>query len=136
MAPPRPLILVVDDDPAVLGGLTFALESHQFDVRACASARAARQAGPEAADCMIIDQQLPDMSGLELLRLLRDDGVTAPAVLITTAPSPILQRQAELEGVEIISKPLLTDALYRAVQRLCSATTDREAPRSQVRPAS
>jgi hypothetical protein len=51
--------------------------------------------------------------------------VLAPAVLITTAPSPATRARASADGVEIVEKPLLSDALNRAVARLINAAQAR-----------
>lgn len=114
----KPLILVVDDDLPVLSSLTFVLESHGFAVCGCANACEAMAAQAGEAVCMIVDQLLPDLSGLDLLQALRARGVTAPAILITTAPSAVLRRSADLTGAAIVSKPLLGDELFQQIRRL------------------
>jgi len=114
-----PSLAVVDDDPAVLQALTFAFETAGWHVAAFASAEAALSA-PNAADwrCLILDQKLPGLSGLDLLERLRARAVVAPALLITTHPSAETRRRALAAGVEIVEKPLLDDALARKVGRV------------------
>lgn len=61
--------------------------------------------------CLILDQKLPRMNGLDLLARLRAAGVTAPSILITTHPSLETRARADAAGVEIIEKPLLDNQL-------------------------
>lgn len=118
----RPTLLIVDDDPAVLRSLAFVADTRGFNVECCTTARhalsVATARGERLFACMIIDQKLPDRPGIELLTILRDQGVRAPAILITTAPSPILKRRAARVGAPIVEKPLLDDALFTEIGRL------------------
>jgi two-component system response regulator FixJ len=112
----------VDDDPAVLSALRFSFETQGFDVDAFYSAEQALCAPNAGAwRCMVLDLNLPGMTGLDLLDRLRADGVTAPAILITTNPSKATKARAGRAGAEIIEKPLLDDALASRVATLVSA---------------
>lgn len=107
-----PLIVLVEDDPSLLGALTFALEADGFQVRAYDRGRAA--VGDElaaAADCLVVDLKLPDVDGLVLVSLLRAKGVTAPAIVITTNPDERRRREAAGAGVTIVEKPLMDGEL-------------------------
>lgn len=116
--PGQAVLALVDDDAALRQALSFAFETHGFAVSAFADAEAALAADNSAAwRCMVLDYQLPGLSGLELLDRLRAAGVRAPAVLITTQPSFSTRARALLAGVEIVEKPLLDDALMSKVSR-------------------
>lgn len=116
-APKRPSILLVEDDPAVVNALTFSLELEGFEVRAYADGEALLASKPlPATGCLVLDYNLPGMDGLNLLERLRAADVNLPAILITTNPRRTLRAQAALAGVEIIEKPLLTDALRDSVR--------------------
>ena len=120
----RPVLLIVDDDPDVREALTFMADAHGFRVEHCGTARAAIElagANPVRFACLLIDQMLPDHQGVDLLAMLRNRGVVAPAILITTAPSAALRRQAAEAGAPIVEKPLLDDALLMHVRRLIAA---------------
>ena len=108
--------MVVDDDPAVLGALTFALEAEGFGVAPYRSGSEvlAEPRLPQSG-CMVIDFKLPDMDGLSLLTSLRGRGVELPAILITSHPSPRLRKNAAAAHTPIIEKPLLGDALLDAI---------------------
>ncbi len=110
------VLALVDDDSALRDALRFAFETHGFAVSAFADAETALAAVNSATwRCMVLDYQLPGLSGLELLDRLRAAGVRAPAVLITTQPSLSTRARALLAGVEIVEKPLLDDALMTKV---------------------
>ena len=118
----RPLVVVVDDDPAVRGSLTFSLELDGFDVEAFDSGEALllRQL-PSRPTCIVLDQKLPGISGLEALRQLRARHVESPAILITSHPQRSVVEAAAQAGVPIVEKPLLGDALLRDIHRALAA---------------
>jgi FixJ family two-component response regulator len=121
-APPahvRPLLLLIEDDPAVLGALTFAFDTEGYRVAAFRDATTVL-AAPHVDEpaCIVVDHRLPGLSGLQVLSQLRARGVTAPALLITTHPNAALRREAAAAHVEIVEKPLLGDVLAAKVRAL------------------
>ena len=114
----RPLVVVVDDDPAVRGSLTFSLELDGFDVETFESGEALllRQL-PVRPTCLVLDQQLPGITGLEALRQLRARHNQSPAILITSHPKRVVVEAAAQAGVPIVEKPLLGDALLQDIHR-------------------
>ncbi|MEW5685388.1 MAG: response regulator [Pseudomonadota bacterium] len=114
----RPAVLVVDDDAAVRSALAFSLELQGLDVTTCESGEALLLSDLPAADaCLVIDERLPGISGMETVRRLRDRNVALPAILITTNPGPGLREAAREAGVPIVEKPLIGDALVAAICR-------------------
>ena len=114
--PERPSILLVEDDPAVVNALTFSLELEGFDVCAYVDGEALLASLPLLMrGCLVLDYNLPGIDGLDLLERLRAAEVTLPAILITTNPRKALRARAALAGVQIVEKPLLTDALRDSV---------------------
>jgi FixJ family two-component response regulator len=114
-------VVVVDDDPAVLGALKFALELEGFSVSGYRSAsELLATAGLPEAGCLVIDFKLPDVDGLNLLAALRNRAVQLPAVLITTNPTASLRRRAAAIDVPIVEKPLLGNALVDAIRTALS----------------
>lgn len=114
------LIVLVDDDEAVRGALTMLLQSHGWQVMAFASAPALLAAGtvPQLSRCLILDYQMPEMTGLDLLARLRDAGCNAPAIVITGRVNgrPQIKSCAEALGLAaLLDKPLDPDDLIRAV---------------------
>ena len=112
-------VAIVDDDAAVLNALSFALETEGYVVQSYRTAGAmfaALQSG--TADCLVIDQHLPDESGIDLLTRLRARGDRAPAVIITTNPGRTLRSQAEELCAPLVEKPLLGDQLFACIRAL------------------
>ena len=112
------MVCVVDDDPDLLAALRFALGIDGYAVRDYPSAEALLAEIGSAADaaCLILDQILSRLAGLDLLVELRRHGIATPAILITTHPKAPLRARAAQLGVRIVEKPLLGDALAHAVR--------------------
>jgi two-component system, LuxR family, response regulator FixJ len=113
----KPVVIVIDDDAAVRGSLKFALETEGIAVRTYSNGAELLEE-PDLATfaCFVIDQKLPGMTGLELLAALRKRQITAPAILITSHPTILLQERAARAGIPIIEKPLLGNALFERVR--------------------
>jgi two-component system, LuxR family, response regulator FixJ len=132
----RPLLVLVEDDRAVLGALTFAFETEGYQVAAFGDAATALAASEtRRASCLVLDQRLPGMSGLEVVAHLRAEGVTAPALLITTNPTPQLHRDAATAKIEIVEKPLLGDVLAAKVRALARMPGGGQEFASELAPA-
>jgi two-component system, LuxR family, response regulator FixJ len=120
------VVLVVDDDAAVLASLKFALEVEGFAVVAATNARDFLEtAADERFGCIVIDYDLPEETGLDLLRRIRVDGVTCPAILITTSPSAHVRNRAAAADVPIVEKPLFGTTLSDAIRAAMAANSDR-----------
>ena len=115
-SPPQRRLLLVDDDPDVLNALTFAFETEGYEVVALDSGEALIDHPSPEANCIVIDQRLPGIAGLDAIAILRARGVFTPAILITSNPSPIVRARAYTASIAIIEKPLLSDALSKAVE--------------------
>ena len=103
---PPGIVAIVDDDLAVLDSLKFLLEVVGYQVSTYPSAAAFLGNGATAPACLIIDQHMPGMTGLELAQKLRDNGTSLPILLITGSPSPaIVARAAQLGIVNVLEKP-------------------------------
>ncbi len=115
-----PRIAVIDGDPAVRSALAFCLELDGYAVEGYASAEAAVSKLATAA-CLVLDDRLPGMRGLQLVRTLREKGLTLPAILVATNPTRRLRAEARAAGISIVEKPLLTEALEDSVRRALEA---------------
>ena len=107
------VIAVVDDDDAVRDSLRFLLEIAGYDVATYGSAaQFLRDAPMDKLVCLVLDQHMPDQTGLQLVARLRNDGVDLPVALITGSPSADLIRQArQLDVAKVLEKPLDDDVL-------------------------
>jgi two-component system, LuxR family, response regulator FixJ len=113
------MVGVVDDDEAVRDSLQFLLETAGFCVATYSSAaHFLRDATPGDLTCLVLDQHMPELTGLQLVTRLRHQGVTVPIALITGSPSPDLVRLARQLGVAaILEKPLDDDVLLDFIER-------------------
>ena len=118
----RPIIAVVDDDPAVCGSLKFALELEGFAVRTYHSGAELLHAGDfKDCNCFVIDQRMPGMTGMELVEVLRERLVLTPAILIISHANAALSARAQKAAVPIVEKPLLGNALMERIREACWA---------------
>lgn len=121
---PCPLLLLVDDDPAVLASLQFSLELEGFAVDAFASGEAVVARNKLARHaCLVLDYRLPGIDGLSLLNLLRERGETCPAVIITSNPTRAMRQRTTDASAVLIEKPLLSDSLTTAIRLLIDGPT-------------
>jgi|SRR5260370_26899205 FixJ family two-component response regulator len=91
-SPAAPVVIVIDDDPAVRNSLKFSLEIEGYTVRAYPDAyELLNETDLPANSCLLIDYYMPAMNGLELLARLRDRGVfqrwSSPAIRIANCVS-------------------------------------------------
>lgn len=114
----RPTLLIVDDDQEVLRSLAFMAGTRGYEVLSCATAAEALAGLDGSVACLVIDQILPDVPGIRLLKQIRDAGNQAPALLMTSSPSALLRRQAAAAGAPIVEKPLLDDSLFEQIEKL------------------
>jgi two-component system, LuxR family, response regulator FixJ len=99
-------VAIVDDDAAIRDSLRFLLEVIGHPVETFASAAEFLKANTRNIACLILDQHMPDMTGLELAERLRADGSDIPILLITGASTPtIVARAAELGINRVLAKP-------------------------------
>src|SRR5262249_21371086 len=117
------IVIVIDDDLAVRSSLKFSLEIEGFTVRSYATGPELLRAREDfsACSCLVVDQKMPEMSGLALIAQLRAQKVSAPALLITSHPSVALRDQAKKAGVSIVEKPLLNNTLVDEIRKVLDA---------------
>jgi FixJ family two-component response regulator len=121
-----PLILIVDDDAAVLNSLGFLLEAEGFKVRTLSDVGMLLGKPMPDPDCLVLDYSMPVMNGLDVLRWLREKKVKAPAILITDHPASKLSRRALAAGFsKVVEKPLLGTRLADDIREVLLAGRDR-----------
>src|SRR6516162_9281747 len=100
---PCTVVIVVDDDSAVRNSLKFSLEVEGFAVLAyrCA-ADLLDSSDPPDCGCFVVDQNLPGITGLDLIAQLRERRIQAPAILITSHPSVAVINRAKQAHVRIM----------------------------------
>ncbi len=116
----RHIIGIVDDDDAVRQSLRFLLEVAGHDVRDYASP-SAFLSGCDLTEVLglILDQHMPNTTGLDLVGRLRSAGETFPIMLMTGFPSDGLAVRAAALGVSgVLEKPLREASLMEFIASL------------------
>jgi len=112
------LVSVVDDDRFFRESMSRLMRSMGYTVDIFSSA-ADFLTSPRLAetDCLIVDVQMPVMTGLELYRRLVDGGHAIPTILLTAFPSDVDQARALNDGaVCYLRKPVDEEHLTRCVR--------------------
>jgi len=118
-----PIIAIVDDDDSVRDALRQLLRAAEYDALTFASAEELLASPRRAeADCLIVDVNLPGMSGVALVRALADAGDRTPAVLITARDDPATIELLRRAGpVPRLRKPFGDAELFDVITQLLGA---------------
>lgn len=118
-------LLLVDDDADLLISLQAALEDRGFDVDVHEDPRLAlEQCAERSYDLVLLDWDMPRMSGAQVAAMLRTSGWTTPILFITGWPEQVLHLIAHLRGVHLLPKPVDVAAVVAAIHRILDQ--DRE----------
>jgi len=108
-------VLLVEDDGSLCRVVTRNLSSRGVDVRTATTVSDALRAIAESRpDLIVLDINLPDRSGWELLRVLHSRGIDIPTIVISAARCAP-ERLAEFQPLAYLPKPFPLDALLRLV---------------------
>ena len=110
---------VIDDDQAMRESLDFLLGVQGFSVALYSSAAEflAALPGLPAEDCILSDISMPGMSGIELVRRLKERGARLPIILMTGHADVPMAVEAMKAGIsDFIEKPFAQDVLLDAVK--------------------
>jgi FixJ family two-component response regulator len=120
-----PLISIVDDDDTVRAATESLVRSLGFEARTFASAESFLQSSAlSKTRCLILDVQMPNMSGVELQNHLSQLGFDVPIIFITAYPDESIKERVLAAGaVAFLQKPFevhgkfFTDCLFAALNR-------------------
>jgi FixJ family two-component response regulator len=112
------VIAIVDDDPSVRKGLSSLIRSAGLQVETFASAQEfLARPGAEAPSCLVLDLQMPGLSGLDLQKRMAEVGLEIPIVFHTGHGNIPASVQAMKAGaVEFLTKPFDEHDLLQAIQ--------------------
>ncbi|HYG88204.1 MAG TPA: response regulator [Azospirillum sp.] len=117
------LIVVVDDDPAIVEGLAMVLEAWDFEVLAALTLEELGGSLPGVSvqpGLVISDHFLPgNRTGAEVVELVRRHcGRPVPAIILTGDTTPERQSESAAAGYRLLHKPVQVPALRAAVEEL------------------
>ena len=111
-------ICVVDDDESVADSLQLLLESFGFSVQSYRSGTEfLADERRRLAGCLLIDQHMPGLSGLDVVDNLQKEGVQIPTILISGRLDASTKQRATLLGVrELLDKPVAAGRLIQLLR--------------------
>ncbi len=117
-------ILIVDDEPDIAEVIGDRLEANGFDVRIAGSARACCAAVSEAMpDLVLMDVQMPDVSGMEALVELKTSHPDLPVLMVSASTVQAAAKEAVDKGAEgYLLKPYEPEDLMRWVTDILGPT--------------
>jgi two-component system alkaline phosphatase synthesis response regulator PhoP len=114
----RRQLLLVEDDPTLRQALAFNLTREGYDVATAADGEAGLDAArSDRLDLILLDVMLPGMSGVEVLRVLRREGVTTP-VIVLSAKGDEIDRVVGLKvgADDYVAKPFSRPELLARIE--------------------
>lgn len=115
-----PHVLLVEDEEPLRRILARNLARRGYQVAEAGSAAEAIALlrADDSFDALLLDVNLPDQTGWDVLRALNDAHAEAPPVVVLTAVRPVRQRLDEFHPAAVLLKPFPVDALVRLVGRV------------------
>lgn len=115
----KPLIRVIDDNPAILSSLSFMLSCEGYEVASFQSAEAFLAGDvPSREGLLILDVQMPGLSGLELFKVLNLRAYKLPIIFLTAHADVDMAVAAMREGAcDFQQKPINPETLLPAIAR-------------------
>ncbi|SEJ94676.1 response regulator transcription factor [Pseudomonas sp. NFR16] len=120
------IISIIDNEDSIRSSVGSLIRSAGFSVDLFCSAESfVYSTNFSETVCLIVDIQMPGMSGLELQSLLVKSGIKIPIIFITGFADPSIRKRAMDGGaVCILDKPFQSDNLIKCVERALNASVD------------
>ena len=115
----RDTIYIVDDDEAVRDSTRALLESYDHVVEDYASAREFLSAFDDLDDgCLLLDLNMPEMGGIEVLEILRDRGAGIAVIVVTAQSDTALLERARRAGAFALVRKPVDDNLLGMIEQV------------------
>jgi len=113
-------IFIVDDDESIRDSLTTLLKSEGWEVDAFENGHDFLEAyAPIKGGCLLLDLNMPIMSGHEVIKALNAKGYKIPVIVITSVEDTrIKSRLLNLGVTEVITKPLNHELLFETINQV------------------
>src|SRR4051812_27332221 len=121
-------VLIVDDEENIGRSLRMILEREGYAVNVCKSvAEFRRHPDSQRADAYLLDMKLPDGSGIDLLKVVKQHGATSPAIMISGHGTIADAVEATRAGAfDFLEKPLSRDRVLLALRHALDQSTLRQ----------
>jgi Response regulator len=134
---PEPLVYVIDDDDAVKQSLEFLLKTAKIKVQGFDSAKAFFEILPQVkSGCIITDIRMPEITGIDLLRRVKELDLDIPVIVITGHGDIALAVEAmKIGAVDFLEKPFDDDMILSSVRAALNRDADsaqQKAERTQI----
>jgi two-component system response regulator FixJ len=131
------IVHVIDDDEALRDSLTFLLRTADIEVVSHASAVAFLDALPlTGLTCIITDVRMPGLSGIDLLRRVKELGIEVPVIVITGhGDVPLAVEAMRFGAVDFLEKPFDDEILLQSVRaalRQQAGAAKRQSERAEI----
>ena len=128
----KAMVYIVDDDPHVLRAVSRLLRSYDYNVQSYGSPAEFLgrpvSAGPA---CLVLDLRMPDIDGLDLQRILAQNGHPLPIVFMSGQADIVSTVRAMKEGaVDFLTKPYDDRQLLAAIQNALARSRSAQAERA------
>jgi DNA-binding response OmpR family regulator len=119
-------ILIIEDEPAILKGLTTSLEEEGYSVASAMDGNAGYNlAKSQNNDLIILDVMLPNKDGFEICRDLRKDGISTPILMLTSKKEEIDKVLGlEIGADDYVTKPFSLRELIARIKALLRRKID------------
>jgi two-component system, LuxR family, response regulator FixJ len=130
---PEQKVHIIDDDQAVRDSLAFLLQSMEIPAASYASGSAFLAAlSVEHHGCIVTDVRMPDITGIELLRRVKEMNVQMPVIVITGhGDVPLAVEAMKLGAFDFFEKPFDDEAIIASVRRALDRSTASEKATSE-----
>ena len=117
-------ILAVDNEPSVILSMRYVFSTPRYELTCAESGAAALarfDASPDLFDVIIVDQKMPNLTGVELVGAIRERGIRGKIIVVSAHLSSEVREEYEgLNVKEMLAKPFNVEELRSAVERLAA----------------
>jgi len=123
------IVYLIDDDPSIRSLIEATLRAEGLEVRSFASAEDfAAHTMPDAVSCLLLDLEMPGLSGLEFLEKHFQGKVRCPVIIVTGHGSvPAAVKSLKMGALDFLEKPFERPVLVKAVNAALEADRARRA---------
>ncbi|NNM13794.1 MAG: response regulator [Gammaproteobacteria bacterium] len=119
MSSSNKVVFLVEPDSAVRDSIRSLLESFDVSIKTYASGRSfLNNAKPNGHGCVLVESDLPDMTGVDLSKYIRQQGQTLPVVLLTSSNDVGFEKLNQPAVSAILHKPLKSQDLVKLIESL------------------